>query len=68
MPYRIYMNHPLNYGGYKFFQMSYDPDEKGTVLSVNHDPGVLPTYIGYGLLALGLYLTCLIQRAGSGGL
>ncbi len=56
MPYRIYMNHPLNYGGYKFFQMSYDPDEKGTVLSVNHDPGVLPTYIGYGLLTLGLLL------------
>ncbi|WP_457621617.1 cytochrome c biogenesis protein CcsA [Persephonella sp.] len=56
MPYRIYMNHPLTYGGYKFFQMSYDPDEKGTVLSVNHDPGVLPTYIGYGLLTLGLLL------------
>lgn len=54
--YKIYMNHPLNYGGFKFFQMSYDPDEKGTVLSVNHDPGMIPTYIGYTLLFLGLIL------------
>ena len=56
MPYRIYMNHTLDYGGYRFFQASYDPDEKGTILSVNHDPGKLPTYIGYTLLALGLLL------------
>ena len=54
--YKIYMNHTLEYGGYKFFQSSYDPDEKGTVLSVNHDPGKIPTYIGYFMLALGLFL------------
>jgi hypothetical protein len=54
--YRIYMNHPLSYGGYKFFQMSYDPDERGTVLSVNYDPGMIPTYIGYTLLFIGLIL------------
>ncbi|WP_457624014.1 cytochrome c biogenesis protein CcsA [Persephonella sp.] len=54
--YKIYMNHTLEYGGYKFFQSSYDPDEKGTILSVNHDPGKIPTYIGYFLLALGLFL------------
>lgn len=55
MPYRIYMNHILDYKGYRFFQASYDRDEKGTVLSVNHDPGTLPTYIGYFLLALGMF-------------
>ena len=59
MPYNIHMNHPLVYGGYKFFQSSYDPDELGTVLSVNHDPGVIPTYIGYGLMFLGLFLNLL---------
>ncbi len=53
-PYRIYMNHTLDYRGYRFFQMSYDPDEKGTVLSFNRDPGVLPTYFGYTLLCLSL--------------
>ncbi|WP_456391875.1 cytochrome c biogenesis protein CcsA [Nitratifractor sp.] len=52
--YRIYMNHPLDFRGYKFFQSSYDPDEKGTILSVNDDPGKWPTYLGYILLALGL--------------
>ncbi len=55
-PYRIYMNNTLEYGGYKFFQSSYDQDEKGTILSVNHDPGKWPTYLGYTLLALGLFL------------
>ena len=53
-PYHIYMNHILDHRNYRFFQSSYDPDEKGTVLSVNHDPGTLPTYIGYLLLAIGM--------------
>ncbi|WP_309496651.1 cytochrome c biogenesis protein CcsA [Sulfurovum sp.] len=52
----VYMNHTLIYGGYKFFQTSYDSDEKGTKLSVNKDPGVEVTYIGYTLLFLGLIL------------
>ncbi|QOY54435.1 cytochrome c biogenesis protein CcsA [Candidatus Sulfurimonas marisnigri] len=53
---RIYMNNVLDYGGYLFFQSSYDKDEKGTILSVNHDPGKWPTYLGYTLLAIGLFL------------
>ncbi|NKQ41269.1 MAG: cytochrome c biogenesis protein CcsA [Sulfurovum sp.] len=52
----IYMNNTLTYGGYKFFQTSYDDDEKGTKLSVNKDPGVEVTYIGYAMLFLGLLL------------
>ncbi len=55
MPYRIYMNHVLDYDGYRFFQSSYDMDEKGTVLSVNHDPGTWPTYFGYLLLTIGMF-------------
>ncbi|WP_294965556.1 cytochrome c biogenesis protein CcsA [Sulfurimonas sp.] len=55
MPYRIYMNNILEHRGFRFFQSSYDKDEKGTVLSVNHDPGTLPTYIGYFLLTLGMF-------------
>ena len=53
--YEIYMNHILNYKGYRFFQASFDPDERGTVLSVNHDfYGTLITYVGYILLYIGL--------------
>ncbi len=55
-PYHIYMNHVLDKNGYRFFQNSYDQDELGTVLSVNQDPGKIPTYIGYFLLSLGLLL------------
>jgi cytochrome c-type biogenesis protein CcsB len=54
MPYHIYMNHILDHRNYRLFQSSYDPDEKGTVLSVNHDPGTWPTYIGYLLLGIGM--------------
>lgn len=54
-PYRIYMNNILDYGGYRFFQSSYDEDEKGTVLSVNYDSlGTIVTYLGYFLMSLGM--------------
>ena len=56
-PYDIYMNHVLDHEGYRFFQASFDPDEKGTILSVNHDRwGTWITYAGYILLYLGLML------------
>jgi len=62
MPYHIYMNHILDHRNYRFFQSSYDPDEKGTVLSVNHDPGTLPTYIGYILMTLGMIWTLITPK------
>ncbi|MFC0604223.1 cytochrome c biogenesis protein CcsA [Winogradskyella pulchriflava] len=53
--YHIYMNHILDHRGYRFFQASFDADEKGTVLSVNHDRwGTYITYAGYMLLYFGL--------------
>ncbi|WP_053977267.1 cytochrome c biogenesis protein CcsA [Mangrovimonas xylaniphaga] len=53
--YRVFMNNILDHEGYRFFQASFDPDEKGTVLSVNHDFwGTWITYIGYFLLYFGL--------------
>ena len=54
-PFRIYMNHVLDHRGYRFFQSSYDQDEGGTILSVNHDPGTPITYIGYLMLAIGMF-------------
>lgn len=53
--YKIFMNNILDHGGYRFFQSSFDPDEKGTILTVNHDYwGSLITYIGYFLLYFGM--------------
>ena len=63
IPYRIYMNHVLDYRGFRFFQASYDPDEMGTILTVNSDPGKWPTYIGYILLSLGLFLNLLNPKS-----
>jgi cytochrome c-type biogenesis protein CcsB len=55
---RIFMNNTLNYKGYKIFQSFYDSDEKGTILSVNHDFwGTWITYLGYALLILGFILS-----------
>ena len=55
-PVRIYMNHPLTHRNFKHFQSSYDRDGHGTILSVNYDPGKIPTYFGYTMITLGIIL------------
>ena len=63
--YNLFMNHVVDYGGFRFFQSSYDwsndqnkeagLDPDITILSVNHDFwGTWITYLGYLLLAIGL--------------
>ena len=59
---RIFMNNTLNHRGYKFFQSSYDLDEQGTILSVNHDFwGTWISYLGYALMIIG-FITSLINK------
>jgi len=63
--FRIFMNHILNYKGYKFFQSSYNitPQYEETHLSVNHDFwGSTITYIGYFLLYAGLILILFMKN------
>lgn len=63
-PHTIAKNKVLDYGGYRFFQTLYDEDEKGTILSVNHDfYGTLITYISYSLLALGFLLLIFSKKS-----
>lgn len=69
--YHIYMNHVLDYKGFRFFQASYnysseekrmmaDPDM--TVLSVNHDFwGTWITYTGYTLLYISMILIFFVK-------
>ncbi len=68
MPFRIYMNHILDYNNYRFFQSSFDQDEQGSVLSVNKDPGTLVTYLGYLLLAIGLFGVLIVKNGRFNGL
>jgi len=63
-PFRIFMNNILKYNGYRFFQSSFDKDEKGTVLSVNQDYwGTLISYLGYFLMALGMVFTIFLKSS-----
>lgn len=49
----ISMNHILRYRRLRFYQASYTPDGRGTILSIVHDPyGIGITYAGYALLFL----------------
>ena len=60
----IFMNNILKHRGFRFYQSSYDPDEQGTILSVNHDPtGMIITYTGYGSLFLFIVLSLIIKRS-----
>jgi cytochrome c-type biogenesis protein CcsB len=64
MEYSIYMNHILKYQGYRFFQSSYDQDEKGTILSVSKDSkGIFVTYTGYFLMILFFIISLLNKNS-----
>jgi cytochrome c-type biogenesis protein CcsB len=61
---RVYMNNVLDIKGYRFFQASYDRDERGTILSVSKDvAGRNITYTGYTLWLIGGIL-CLVTGNG----
>ncbi len=52
----IEVNHPLHYGGYHFYQHSYDSKAgEYTILSVTSDSGLYAVYAGYWLLCLGVF-------------
>ncbi|HNZ71285.1 MAG TPA: cytochrome c biogenesis protein CcsA, partial [Prolixibacteraceae bacterium] len=56
--YHIYMNHILHYRGWRFFQTSYDSDEKGTILTATRDTiGTPLTYAGYTLAILLMFFS-----------
>ncbi len=62
--YRIFMNHVLDYKGYRLYQSSYSitPTYEQSELSVNHDFwGTWITYIGYALLYFGLIMIFVVK-------
>ena len=61
--FHIYMNNVLDYGGFRFFQSSYTNNETASVLSINKDPGKIPTYLGYLLLFTGLILNLFVKNS-----
>jgi len=52
----IEVNHPLYFGGYHFYQSSYDADaHKYTVLSVVSNTGMNLVYAGFAMLCIGAF-------------
>lgn len=69
--YRIFMNHILDFKGYRFFQSSYEINDQyeETRLSVNQDFwGTWVTYIGYFLLFGAMILTLFMPKTRFGDL
>lgn len=55
----IEVNKPLYYGGYHFYQHSYDAAAgQYTILSVTSDTGLYAVFAGYALLAAGVIWQC----------
>jgi hypothetical protein len=51
----IEVNHPLHFGGYHFYQSSYDAKAgQYTVLQVTSDTGLATVYAGYWMLCIGV--------------
>lgn len=63
----IEVNAPLSYGGYTFYQFSYDPgDLTVTTLQVVRDPGVTVVYAGFILMMIGLTIVFWIAPSAAG--
>ena len=61
----VYMNNPLKYDDFTFYQSSYFPidnNQFGSVLSVNYDPGRFFKYLGSLLIVLGSIWHFIINR------
>ncbi len=65
----IYMNNPLRYGGYTFYQAGFDENNdnlvnKVTILQVVSNPGWLGPYLACGIMTAGLLLQFGIHLVG----
>jgi hypothetical protein len=56
----IYMNNPLRYRGQTFYQASFEPGDRVSILQVVHNPVSIAPYLGCSVIGLGL----VIQFAG----
>lgn len=50
----IYMNHPLRYSGFTFFQASFAKQDTASLFQIVSNPGWLIPYVAWALVTLGL--------------
>lgn len=60
-PVLIYMNNPLRYGGYTFYQASYREENGGSVLQVVKNPAWMLPYGAVWLIGLGLLVHFMVH-------
>jgi len=60
----IYMNNPLRYGGYTFYQSGFTNDDLTTILQVVRNPSWLIPYVATGMMTTGLAVQFLMHLAG----
>ncbi len=65
----IYMNNPLRYGGFTFYQAGFDENNDNlanevTILQVVNNPGWLGPYLACGIMTLGLLIQFGIHLVG----
>ena len=60
----IYMNHPLRYGGFTFYQASFGKNDTLSILQVVRNPAWLAPYIACSMVLLGLAIQFLTHLLG----
>jgi len=57
----IRMNSPLRYGGDTYYQASFEPGDRVSILQVVHNPAAITPYVACGLIAAGLVVQFLMH-------
>jgi hypothetical protein len=63
----IRMNSPLRYGGESYYQASFEPGDRVSILQVVHNPAALTPYVACALIAAGLVMQFLMHLSGFAG-
>ncbi|MEZ4958955.1 MAG: cytochrome c biogenesis protein ResB [Saprospiraceae bacterium] len=51
----VRVNEPMQFGGYRFYQTDYDPNNPSySGIGVSHEPGLIVIYLGFFLLVAGV--------------
>ncbi len=60
----IFMNNPLRYGGETFYQSSFEPGDKVSILQVIRNPAASTPYVACSLVAIGLIIQFMVHLFG----
>ncbi|MCF7849652.1 MAG: cytochrome c biogenesis protein ResB [Kiritimatiellales bacterium] len=63
---KLMVNHPVSYGGWRFYLMSYDQQMKRyIVVSARNDPGRNLVIAGLWMMIVGVFVICFVKAEGT---